>query len=201
MISHLPKNQKPASVVRHDELDCSVNDLINRPSCLAVNLQIEDISNFITSSKELIDVILGMGSTETEADARQDERGGGVSDNNYDDGDLAFLHQSTEERHFSGVEREKGDDGGIVMTEHDKAELVQGSREISCVESQSLEAHSSLCTISELSGEGKPVGKGWEGGRAKMFEARSGWGRNTLWYDKWRDMEVFVIFRTIDTHD
>jgi hypothetical protein len=61
-----------------NELFCSANDLFGGPSVLA-SLQVKDIADLVASTKDQIDVVLGVSSRETESHTRRDQGGCAVS--------------------------------------------------------------------------------------------------------------------------
>jgi hypothetical protein len=58
-----------------DELFGPTDDLVRRPPVLA-RLQVENIANLVTRSKDQVDVVLGVRGRETESDSGGDQGGG-----------------------------------------------------------------------------------------------------------------------------
>ena len=89
---------------------------------------------------------------QAEPHPRRYQRRRRIPDNDDDDRDFPLLHHPREHRQLPGIEREERDDGRIVVTENNKPELFESTREIAGVERQTLQPHSPFRPVSQFAG-------------------------------------------------
>jgi len=122
-------------------------------------LQIEYVTDLITSLEDRVDVLFSVCRAHAKSYSTRDKRGGGVCNDNYHDGGWTISHQSGEHWEFTGIEDEEGYDRRGRVSVGDESEFFQGSGKVSSIKRQPSQSGTALRAIPQVRGKVHP---GWE---------------------------------------